>query len=476
MKKKNWLFASALCACMSFSLIGCSDDDDPITPTVPTEQVSGISFTDADLNEGTISGTLSWTAPSSVDNIKKYVVYLSADGKGKDTKLGEVEVGTNSFAIPEGTVATAYILVVASNDLGESEAIASFGVEDKGKPVDPTDPDEPEKAAVALPGAYVLSSGKNGSNNSSLTYYDFATKQVVPDLFMDANNRGLGDTANDMLIYGSKIYIAVYGSNVITVTDLQGKALKQITSDNSDPLLPRFFTYNKGKVYVSLYDGYVARLDTASLAIEAKVKVGRNPEQMAVAHNNLYVANSGGLDYNTEVGYDKTVSIVSLSSFTEKKKLNVVTNPVNMVRDNQGDIYLVSMGNYGDIPNTFQRIDTEAEEVKPVEVTNATEMASVGDKLYMMYSQYDANWNQTISYISYDAMNESVISNNFITDGTVIAKPYKLSADAATNYLFVTESDYTSNGDVYAFDFNSKLQFKFEAGLNPLKVVTAAKQ
>lgn len=473
MKKKSWLFVGALCACMSFSLIGCSDDDDPITPTIPTEQVSAISFTDADLNEGTISGTLSWTAPSSVDNIKKYVIYLSADGKGKDTRLGEVAVGTNSFEIPEGTVAAAYILVVASNDLGESEAIASFGVEDKGEPIEP---DVPEKASVALPGAYVLSSGNQGNNNSSLTYYDFATKEVVPDLFMDANNRRLGDTANDMLIYGSKIYIAVTNSNIIEVTDLNGKSLKQISSDSSDPLMPRFFAYNEGKVYVSLYDGYVARLDTASLAIEAKVKVGRNPEQMTIAHNLLYVANSGGADFNTEVGYDKTVSIVRLSSFTEKKKLDVVTNPVNMVRDNQGDIYLVSMGNYGDIPNTFQRIDTEAEEVKPVEVTNATEMVSVGDKLYMMYSQYDANWNQTISFISYDAMNETVISNNFITDGTAIAKPYKLSADVATNYIFVTESDYTRNGDVYAFNFDGKLKFKFKAGLNPLKVVTAAKQ
>lgn len=473
MEKKNWLFACALCACMTFSLVGCNDDDDPVTPTVPTEQVTSISFTDADLNEGKISGTLLWTAPSSVENIKKYVIYLSADGKGKDTKLGEVEVGTNSFTIPEGTTVAAYILVVASNDLGESEAIASFGIEDKGEPIAP---DVPEKAAIALSGAYVLSSGSQGSNNSSLTYYNFATKEIEPDLFTKTNNRGLGDTANDILIYGSKIYIAVYGSSVIEVTDLQGKSLKQITSDTSDPLHPRYFTYNEGKVYVSLYGGYVARLDTASLAIEAKVKVGRNPEQIAIAHDLLYVANSGGADHNTEVGYDKTVSIVRLSSFTEKKKLDVVTNPGNLVRDNQGDIYLISLGNYGDILNTFQRIDTEKEEVKPVEVTNATEMASVGDKLYLMYSQYDANWQQTISYISYDAMNESVISTNFITDGTAIAKPYKLSADAASNYIFVTESDYVTNGNVYAFNFDGKLQFMFEAGLNPVKVVSAAKQ
>ena len=103
---------------------------------------------------------------------------------------------------------------------------------------------------------------------------------------------------------------------------------------------------------MSLYDGYVARLDTASLEIEQKVKVGRNPEQLVVANNKLYVANSGGLDYNTPVGYDKTVSVVDLVSFQETKKIEVVTNPVNLVTDNQGDVYLVSMGDYGAIPNT----------------------------------------------------------------------------------------------------------------------------
>ena len=64
-------------------------------------------------------------------------------------------------------------------------------------------------------------------------------------------------------------------------------------------------------------------------------------------------------------------------------------------------------------------------------------MASVGDKLYMIYSQYDANWNQVISFISYDAINEKVISDNFITDGTSIDKPYKIGADPTTTVIFI---------------------------------------
>ena len=177
------------------------------------------------------------------------------------------------------------------------------------------------------------------------------------------------------------------------------------------------------------------------------------------------------MDYNTPVGYDKTVSVIDLASFQETKKIEVVTNPVNLVTDSQGDVYLVSMGDYGAIPNTFQRIDSETDEVTTITETNATEMASVGDKLYMIYSQYDANWNQVISFISYDAINEKVISDNFITDGTSIDKPYKIGADPTTGYIYITASDYKTNGDVYAFDASGKKLFQFEVGLNPVKAV-----
>ena len=335
---------------------------------------------------------------------------------------------------------------------------------------EPKVPSLPEQAS--LNGVYVLNSGKKGNNNSSLSFYDFETKQVEAGLFKKVNGRGLGDTANDMLVYGSKMYIAVYGSNTIEVTDLQGKSLKQITSDG-DPLLPRYFTCYNGKVYVSLFDGYVASLDTTSLSIEKKVQVGRNPEQLAIVGNKMYVANSGGLDYNTEVGYDKTVSVIDIPTFKEKDKIEVVTNPVNLLADSQGDVYLISMGNYGDIPNTFQKIDSKTDAVATITETNATEFAAVGDKLYMIYSQYDANWNQTISYICYDAINEKVVTSNFITDGTEIAKPYKMGADTPSNYIFVTKSDYKTNGDVYTFNPAGQLQFKFEVGLNPVKVISA---
>lgn len=448
-----FLFASAYCMLMGVSLVSC-DDDEKIIPGVPAETVSGVTFADTDMIEGKIAGTLQWTAPESVANITTYIIYQSEDGKNKAAKLGEVPVGANSFEIPEETDFSAYLLVVAANKAGESEAVASIQVED----------------AELAHGIYILNSGKMGNNNASLSFYNMDTQKMDPDAFQRRNERGLGDTANDMIVYGSKMYIAVYNSNVIEVTDLKGKSIKQIQS-SGDPLLPRYFTSYEGKVYVSLYDGYVGRLDTTSLEIEEKVKVGRNPEQLVVANRKLYVANSGGLDYSTPLGYDKTVSVVDVETFTENKKIEVVLNPVCLTTDNQGDVYLVSMGDYGAIPNTFQRIDSNTDEVETVTETNATEFASTGDKLYMLYSQYDANWNQTISFISYDAIHEKVLSTNFITDGTTIAKPYKMGADPVTGSVYVTASDYKNNGDVYAFDADGKKLFQYEAGLNPVRAL-----
>ena len=56
---------------------------------------------------------------------------------------------------------------------------------------------------------YVLCEGLFNQNNSSLARFSFGNQQMVRDYFKAVNHRGLGDTANDMAIYGSKVYVVV---------------------------------------------------------------------------------------------------------------------------------------------------------------------------------------------------------------------------------------------------------------------------
>jgi hypothetical protein len=312
---------------------------------------------------------------------------------------------------------------------------------------------------------YVLNSGNDGSNNASLTLYDVKEGTAVQEFFYAQNNRKLGDTGQDIIAYGNKIYIAVYGESTIEVTDPEAKSIKQIKTEGQ----PRHFTTHGGKVYVTYYNGYVAKIDTTSLTVEAKTQVGRNPDELVVANGKLYVANSGGLDFATETGYDKTVSVIDLATFTETKKIEVIINPEKMETDHNGGVYVISNGNYNmgtpPIPNTLQRIDTHTDEVTVID--QATMMTLSNGILYYIYSPWGAS---EINYYTYHTATQSRQSDHFIGQ-TTIASPFQINYDDTCEQLFITTSDYTNDGDVYVFDQANNFKTKFEAGLNPMKVI-----
>lgn len=309
---------------------------------------------------------------------------------------------------------------------------------------------------------YVLNSGDWKTNNSSLTKYDASNGEVQQFCFQAQNGRGIGNTANDIIVYGSKMYIAVAGESTIEITGVDAKSIKQIKCDGQ----PRYLAACDGNVYVSYYDGYVARLDTATLSVEAKVKVGRNPEQLAVVGKKLYVANSGGMDYNTELGYDNTVSVVDLESFEELEKIAVVPNPTNVVAVGD-DVFVASYGNYYDIPSTLQYIGADGTVSVVDKCKNMTEICNNSGVLYGFFSQYDENWNATITYLSYNTVDASVDAP-WIKEAE-LPSPYKVSS--AGDYVCVTSSDYINDGDVYFYDTDGMLVKKVATGLNPVKVV-----
>ena len=83
------------------------------------------------------------------------------------------------------------------------------------------DNDGPETyLQVYSTGAYVVNSGNMYSKiESSLTAIDYASSTATQNVFKTANGRTLGNTANDGIVYGNKIYLAVDQSNTIEVID-----------------------------------------------------------------------------------------------------------------------------------------------------------------------------------------------------------------------------------------------------------------
>lgn len=165
---------------------------------------------------------------------------------------------------------------------------------------------------VVTNGAYVICGGNQSSNiNSSVTYVDYATKTAAQNQFRAKNGRQLGLTANDAVVYGSKMYVVVTEEQTIEVLDAKTlMSLKQIKltqlAGEVQGFNPRHITAADGKIFVSTYgsskadwdsyttsgNGYVAAIDTLNYSLAKVYAAGCYPEGVYVFGNSLFVANS----------------------------------------------------------------------------------------------------------------------------------------------------------------------------------------
>ena len=148
---------------------------------------------------------------------------------------------------------------------------------------------------------YILSEGLFNQNNSSLARYSFNRQRCTNNYFSANNQRGLGDTANDIAIYGNKIYVVVNVSSTVEVIDFPtGKSIRQISMlrDNGSSRQPRAIAFDKDKAYICSYDGTVARIDTTSRGDRRDCHSRKKCGSICVQNGKLYVSNSGGLDYS----------------------------------------------------------------------------------------------------------------------------------------------------------------------------------
>ena len=319
---------------------------------------------------------------------------------------------------------------------------------------------------------YVLSDGNFGLNNSTLAVCDFDRDTIRRDFFQDANGRKLGDTGNDLKRYGSKLYVVVNGSAQLEVLDARtGKSLRQVSFfDGAVSRQPRCVAFWENKAYVCSFDGTVAKIDTASLQIEGYLQLGRNPDGIAASNGKLYVSNSGGLDYNSSLGYDNTISVISTESFTELKRIVVGSNPGQVQADTYGQVWAVVRGDYDSQPATWVCIDTQTDAVVKTVNLEITRFDIAGDKAYFYCWDEQTGANKVGVY---NVRNKQVETLNFISDGTTLDTPYGIHADAESGSVFLTDAgNFSVSGDVYCFNENGKRMYAVHnVGINPNAVL-----
>ena len=329
-----------------------------------------------------------------------------------------------------------------------------------------------------IKGYYQLNEGNRGTNGASLDYFDYTTGYYTRDIFSERNPdivKELGDVGNDIQVYGQKVYAIINVSNLVVVFDVRtARKLKEIEIPNC-----RYLAFHDGKAYVSSYagpvqidpnaeKGLVAEIDTVTLKLTRKVTVGYQPEEMIVHEGKLYVANSGG--YRAP-NYDRTVSVVDLETFVEKKKIDVAINLYRMAIDKRGDIYVSSRGDYKNTSPNLYVIDSRTDEVKQCLDIPVGGMCMSGDSLYYYSVAYSmSSGGNRVTYGILDTRTKKEITDRIITDGTdkEIMIPYGLAINPETKEILMSDAqNYVVTGFVYCFSPEGRLRWKTQGGNIP---------
>ncbi|WP_207432941.1 DUF5074 domain-containing protein [Sabulibacter ruber] len=313
---------------------------------------------------------------------------------------------------------------------------------------DSNDDNEPKGAYEH--GVFITNEGQYTTPTAEVSFYDPATKTVIPDLFNQVNKRPLGDVAQSMTFVDDKALIVVNASNKIEVVNantFQGIGVI------SGLQYPRYMAaLNSSKGYVTEWitnnnsrKGRVAVLDLNTYTVTKTIEVGVTPEALLVHNGKLYVANS----------FDNTVTVINTATDQVETTLTFFNGPNSFAVDATGNIWVLC-------GRTYYNTDWSVDEEK----TTAGHLVKFNpaNPQTRTVLQFSSASNQPSGLVTNGAKNQLyyTLGNGVYTlattattlPGTPVLRRaglYGLGVDPKENLIYVGMGPYDANGQVVRF-------------------------
>lgn len=310
-------------------------------------------------------------------------------------------------------------------------------------------------------GVYVLNEGLYSQNNSTLSYYELTSRQVLLNVFAVANGgRSLGDTGNDLVIVGNTGFIAVNVSNKVEVIDITSFKSKGTIDLGAGSGPRRIYAKDSLTAYVSGFSGKVYKIDAKTMTVVKEIPVGSYPEGMVEAGGRLFVANSG-------LGSGNTISVIDLNTDIVLETITVGTNPVNLAKDKNNILYSICTGRYdsADIGGAIYKINPAGLDVidSLILPQNPSDAVVTPDNIMLVLNNYGV---MKVDLGNFKKAPELFIGGMSVN--SLYGVIYSIAYDPIDMLLYLgNPKDFTQNGEVAIFDLSGKEVRRFEAGLNP---------
>lgn len=349
-----------------------------------------------------------------------------------------------------------------------------------------SDSDDPQPSPNPVrgeAGMYVINQGNQGTKlPSSIDFLSVNGTANVSSMFQAANNQALGSTAQKPIIYGSKMYIPMYDNDLVWVAD--ANTLKIVAKIETND--PEAVCGSEGYVFVNNNDGYVTRVDTTNFA-KSQIEVGPNPASLGITayEGKVYVSVSDGYNGPTYAN-GKKVAVIDAKTFTKEKDIPVGLNPGQITTDAYGNVFVVCMGNYGDVAPEVWKIDRATSVASKfcdgsfIATRGAQDRSSraqaAEDALYVINSVTD--WNTYVTTLTstvYSTTTGAVVLESFLPSDNQPAAISAIDINPSTGDVYVcsdaAQFDYTSPGYINVYNANGTFLRRLSAGVHPYGVV-----
>ena len=271
--------------------------------------------------------------------------------------------------------------------------------------------------------------------------------------------------ASDMLIDGDYFYVAA--DTQLLKYDLNTYELlasQSVTGVRNILIVNDNLFVSRGEYGVS-FDSYFQIYSKSDLTFISELDTTEGPkwttQNMVHTDNKLYLAINNGFEWGNEKSLIGVLDLSTLSYLEEIDLGSDATNPDNMMIT---DDYIYTVNNKNWSGASFSKVDLSTHSSTTINVSDVSTGCGTsclrGDKINFQISMDSVllEWDPATLLSSGNPLG---INQNF----------YELAYDEVNNYLYTSETDYSTYGKVHIYDADNNLVSEFDCGVSPGTIV-----